>query len=269
MAGKGTKGQVTPFIVIGLLLLIGALYLAYVTTRQPVVPKAPPQIASIHDALQSCFRNTADAALFELGLDGGWYGEPPNAIKISIFTDVPIYLSGAGLTFPSTTVFEQQLANVLIAEAEGCIRAGPWEEMGASVRERAPARVSVDIQQRSVIAYYEYPIEVEKNGVVHLLETFSFTVQRSYGFLIDQVRLFLEEHLEDYPFMCISCVTERAGALGYEFVAAPHDQYPDIVVFKFILPGERSPIDDYPLPFSFAVQYPTPEAFLQQARRAP
>jgi len=66
------RGQITVFIIIAILLLIGVSVYIYLSEEKEVKKEAPEAAKPIFNYVQSCLRNTARSGLRAIGDHGGY-----------------------------------------------------------------------------------------------------------------------------------------------------------------------------------------------------
>lgn len=204
------RGQVTLFIIIGLLLLISAgVYIAYtkvvvekpfVERARPTIAEVPVEFAPVRDYVTTCLKSAAKDGLKRIGSFGGYINPPaanpvePTESKAVLFApqssmSVPYwwYLSSpndcegnceyqleipALQRTPNKVSVEGQLDDYVSKKVKECV--GEYSALGAqgfSVKEGS-RKVESNVAKDSVFFVLEWPLNVERNGKGYKIDKF-------------------------------------------------------------------------------------------------
>jgi hypothetical protein len=166
------KGQLTVFIIIGLILLVSAGLVLYLTTQRVVKPIeeeiiVPEDVRPVYEFVQGCANDAAREGLGLLGLQGGFIRLPgiiertPTAyIQIDTFNafKVPLwYYEGEDRT-PSLGYMEREISRYVNERLKECTGAfEPFQERFAVV-EQANATTRTMIADNEVILRISWPL---------------------------------------------------------------------------------------------------------------
>src|SRR3989338_9220413 len=99
MLGSGKKGQVTVFILIGIVALILIVMLFYFVLREVKIPtdeitKVPARLSPVESFVSDCVSQTARKAFDLLGSQGGWisvqdFSAENDVLKVSSGIKIP------------------------------------------------------------------------------------------------------------------------------------------------------------------------------------
>ncbi|MEM4254007.1 MAG: hypothetical protein QXR48_01315 [Candidatus Woesearchaeota archaeon] len=162
------KGQITIFIIIGLILLVSIAIATYLTTRQVIKPIeeeviVPEDIRPVYEFVQTCANDIAREGLGILGLQGGFINLPgiiertPTAhipIDSANYFKVPLwYYEGEDRT-PSPTYMEREISRYVNERLKEC--AGEFEPF----KERFIITEEGNISTRTIIADNEVILRI-------------------------------------------------------------------------------------------------------------
>lgn len=166
------KGQLTIFIIIGLILLMSISLVIYLTTREVVKPVeeeviVPEDVRPVYEFVQSCANDIAREGLGLLGLQGGFINLPgiidrtPSAyipIDSANYFKVPLwYYEGEDRT-PSLGYMEREIARYVNERIKECTgEFEPFQERFA-VREEGNVTTRTIITDDQVILRISWPL---------------------------------------------------------------------------------------------------------------
>ena len=172
----GRKAQVTVFIIIGLVLVLGVGIIIFTQKQSAPSPRAvPSNVQPVNDFVIGCIDQVGKDALTILGAQGGYIKLPsviernPNAhvrqdpqglVKTPFW-----YYEGEDRT-PSLEFMEREVASYIKENLPACIDNFQAFEKQASVREKGALVPVVTIAEKQVIMTLRWPIEVNKGGQV-------------------------------------------------------------------------------------------------------
>ncbi len=119
------QGQVTIFIILGLVLLM--VVALVILTKEEVIKIKPEELiptekGKIENFIAACIKNVGEEALFQMGLQGGFIKTPPEIstdasrhLRISSFLVVPYWTYGEITEIPAKEELQQRM-NVYIQE---------------------------------------------------------------------------------------------------------------------------------------------------------
>jgi hypothetical protein len=169
------KGQITLFIIIGLILLVSVSIVVYITTKQAVKPVeeevlVPDDVRPVYDFVQSCANEIAKDGMGLLGLQGGFI-ELPAIIERTPTSYIPIdtadyfkvplwYYEGEDRT-PSIGFMEREISRHVNSRIRDCT-AG-FEAFGDKfkVSEEGNASIKTTIADNEVIMKITWPLAVD------------------------------------------------------------------------------------------------------------
>jgi hypothetical protein len=188
---RNKRGQITLFIIIGIVVLFGVSAFLYVNQQvkkqnQPSVTEVqniPADLGPIKEYVQNCVDELAKQGFISLGLQGGYiqppktYIEPPYAITIGNVNDK--------VSIPNLDEVKRQFQLYVKEVLQGCT-AGfePFLQQGFSVKEDTP--ISDLTFGNQTIIKIKYPLTISKEGTNTTLSDFVTSVPIRFRY-IDEV----------------------------------------------------------------------------------
>jgi hypothetical protein len=172
------RGQITLFIIIGLILLVSVGIVVYLTTERAVKPLeeeviVPEDVKPVYDYVQSCVNSLAMEGIGLLGLQGGFIQLPgiiertPTAyipIDSENYFKVPLwYYEGEDRT-PSLGFMEREITRHINSGLKDC--AGSFEPFKdrMSITEEGNVSTTTMIADDSVILRISWPLALSFGG---------------------------------------------------------------------------------------------------------
>ncbi|MBI2565268.1 hypothetical protein HYV79_04790 [Candidatus Woesearchaeota archaeon] len=213
------KGQLTLFIILGLILLILAGVLIYwytlepaITEKLPAIAVVPEEIKEVSDVFSSCLKENLEQALIQLGMHGGFLETKTflhnslspteagaNSIKLTRESSLILpywwYLSNSNQcdrtgncefkqNKPSFTSIQQDLTKKLKEQIPICI-ALVQTMPGYEVKAKEQPFFDILFQKESISALVKYPLEIKKGEVVKTIDQFLAVVDLNLREILD------------------------------------------------------------------------------------
>jgi hypothetical protein len=170
------RGQMTAFIILGLLLVLVVsivLYLQYnIGSSQPAA-LVPPEIKPIYDVIDGCVKEASEQAIRRLGAQGGYLQLPPVIDHVPTsyvtvddvgFMKVPFwYYDGEDRT-PPLSLMETQLAADILLRASECIDNFSAVGDRITMLEKGQMKVGVTIAKENVVVRTTWPLRWNEAG---------------------------------------------------------------------------------------------------------
>lgn len=192
---KSKKGQITLFIVIGLILLLGAgiaIYLAVLRepavieqAELPAVQQVPAEAEPIREYVRNCIYETAKEAIIKLGEHGGYIStenlkynpfEPTEdeAVQFSRNSELIIpywsYLKSQNTCSqncefatkrPTTSQIKRQIETYIDTQLTECLGTYSLFPTYTFYERKAPSTTAT-LGKQNIVVYTEYPLRVER-----------------------------------------------------------------------------------------------------------
>jgi len=159
------KGQLTPFMILGLIILIIIILLVFLSqtdlidTAKGIVIKSvavPEQAKSFTFYVEGCIKEIAEEGLDLMGMHGGYVFVPNNlrsnpyrSLRFDEFTSIPYWVGESGEDIPTREFMEEQLKGYIEASFDERCEFDDFLERGYRV-DYEEIRVSVKINDDSV-----------------------------------------------------------------------------------------------------------------------
>ena len=199
------RGQITYFLILGLMLVIVAGFIIYVrniNVKKPNIEK-PSESADtdiVKSYAETCIKIIAEEALFsKIGPQGG-YINPKSQPNIdsgkSRYNSDPIQFEGKSVPYfleeltingdtryytfiPTLDSIEKKLENQIKSEFDNCFDSSIFKDKGIVITEpidKNKVKVSVNANREDVSINFQYPLIVKKGTVQSNLDEFSLTL---------------------------------------------------------------------------------------------
>ncbi len=248
----GKKAQVSLFILFGLIVIISVLFLEYVNFNETgeINEEMPASPVSVTAAVESCLKDTANEAVIEIGLQGGYYDLPPKSVD-NFFSMVPYYFYDDHELMPSIETIETEISKYVGVYFEFCL--SDLTEMFPEYKiTYGTIKTYTTIAEQGIIVSAELPITLEQGDKTQELDKFSVS--------LDGIRLLqmynavnesMQEQLKEPSLICTSCLVD---------IGENYDLYFDLerlneTIVIFTVTDYNSTLNDEPYTFVYANKY--------------
>lgn len=226
------KGQVSLFMVIGVLILISSLLVVFITMQgggdgREVLetPIYDPQKLRLY--IQTCLDDVTPPLLRQIAHDGGMlnWSENPLVYKGEGYYYVCNHVDGRGCMNKLITRgrMEDELNHFIKKGVEGCLNFTPFEDMGYQVQDK-PMNVSTIIGVSEVLVELDYPIRLVKDDIEVSVDDVKGMYSSYLGYLHDVATLALNSEIEDHFFDQDEFMREH----GHTWIEK-YKPYPDVI----------------------------------------
>lgn len=184
---KNKKGQVTIFIILGIIMLLAvALIIAMqkelVTfEKKEVLPTEKGQVQSF---ITKCIEDVGDEALTRLGIQGGYITVPASIekevnqhLKLSDFLMVPYWLTGPNLRIPSIDDMKFQIDNYVEDNLPVCLFELEDFQQSYDIIEKDQIKADTEIVKGKVIFNVNWNVEVRNKAGETVAELLQHTFE--------------------------------------------------------------------------------------------
>ncbi len=246
------KGQITAFIIMGVLLLAMIGLLVYMlSVKETYKPNSSGALESspVRIFVEECFEKTSVDSIYVISSQGGYYSVP-EPYKNYLNRKIPFYYIFGHSNHPSIHTVEQELSAYVKAELPKCIKNfEEFKRKGYTIKER-DIKPGVRIAEESVIFDMEYPVEIIRGESSTRIEDFLEIVEFDLRSVLETAGSIAEKQAEESNKMPLSFLLELAAEEGfsYEIVdfAEPNQ------LFNLVFEDQSLP---EPLVFSFVIGY--------------
>ncbi len=200
------KGQVTVFIILGIVILsVGGLLLYLVQNtqkeklrfEQAKVTLVESKAQAVQSLMENCLLEATERALLFISRQGGYVTTPEPYLEFSIFK-IPYYFDEKKLSVPDKGVIERQLAQYIEEDVNLCIQQWPPSPWNITLEENPSAQVTISPATVFVLLYVPTTVTVGDSRVG--LDRFQVKIPSTLGTALEVRDSFLAEQ-EKYPDM--------------------------------------------------------------------
>tara|TARA_Y100000310_G_scaffold225018_1_gene226926 strand:+ start:447 stop:1184 length:738 start_codon:yes stop_codon:yes gene_type:complete len=242
------RGQVTIFVIIGLVLVV-VLGLVYYFQDNLQLNPSSQQLSSELEATRGfvyeCLEEVAKEAAFEVSLQGGYYELPTTSINNS----VPYYYFNGNKNIPKKNIIEESISSYIDDTIDFCINDFyVFDDFSINANEIDSI---VSIKYSNINVLLEYPLVIEKNDItVKDNDEYNINLDLPIISMLDLSSNVIFNFIEDDGAICASCIIDLAldNNISIELLQGFDE---DI----FILEDKNYEFDDLSYKFVFGVKY--------------
>ena len=173
----GKKGQITIFIILGILILFAAV-LVILMQREVVVFKPgeliPTKKGQIENFLTACIQEKGEEAIFLIGLHGGYINvsqqiqkDASQHLKLSPFVVVPYWAKGETTRIPPLKDIKLRIDNYIESELRDCLLENKQFNKSYNFVEKSSIKANTEIVDKKVIFNVRWDLDIkDKAGEV-------------------------------------------------------------------------------------------------------
>jgi len=257
------RGQVTTFIVLGLLVLLGAGLLFYLTgTRQARLATTSLETQLSFEQLtpeayvQFCVEQTASKALFYLGFIGGDIQPDPNPFYFRYDDHYMLpywYYKGKSYLPTKTEAEKNYLSRYVDTKLKSCL---DWTNLPQYDITESNVKTTTTIGASDVTFLIDYPVTVSQEGRSRQLEPqYTTTIKLRLNEILTIAKIIIDKEVEDDLYIhwdYLTDVTKR----NYNITA--YTEADETIVYR-ILDLQNSLYENKPYIFQWANKIKTVE----------
>ncbi len=252
------KGQVTVFVIVGLLLLFAALgWWLFEKEETFVETPAPPFLGPVKNSLDQCLERTLNEGLILLGKQGGYYHPPAPVETFPVFS-VPYYFYQENQVIPSLGTIESELSNYVNDHIRDCDLT-VWENQGYHFTLGTPRAVS-RFGSSSVILELEYPVKAQKDQQETTLTQFTATARLDFREIYQVLQSLAVKQEEEPQVILVGFLSELAEKHNFQYVTTNLGREKVLYTLYF----RQASFSAEPYTFAFLGKYDWPEKFLPE-----
>ena len=169
-----SKGQVTIFIIVGILLVLAVTLVIFV--RKEIITFKPEEIiptekGKVENFLTACIDQVGHDALVRVGLQGGYIELPFDVVDdngrrldISPTLAVPYWAYGPETSIPSLQQIKEQIDDYLEENVRGCLFSLEVFQESYDLIEKSELTANTEIVQNKVIFNLHWDVEIRSKG---------------------------------------------------------------------------------------------------------
>jgi len=169
-----SKGQVTIFIIVGILLVLAVTLVIFV--RKEIITFKPEEIiptekGKVENFITSCIDQVGHDALVRVGLQGGYIELPFDVVDdntrrldISPTLAVPYWAYGAQTSIPSLQQIKEEIDQYLEENVRDCLFSMEVFQESYDLIEKSELTANTEIVQNKVIFNLHWDVEIRSKG---------------------------------------------------------------------------------------------------------
>jgi len=240
---KHKKGQVTPIIIVAVLVVAG--FLIYSSVGNGAQGNVDPEIEPIYNFVQECLKESAKEAILENSKYGGYFIYS----KDSLDNGVPYYLKDSRNIMLTKERLQMEIADHINTEIEFCIN--DFKNFPSLKVDAGEIESLVEIKDNKVIINSRYPLGINKAEESYQLEKFNAQIDTKLGLIYDSVVYLMEDQIEHQDSLCVACANDVAETYNLEVSSINFDENVIIMTLK----DDEVKIDNQALVFNYAIEY--------------
>ncbi len=252
------KGQVTAFIIIGILVLFVILLGFFVyeqiskkeTIKEAEIAVQPSEALPAQTFVDACVEEMTKRGSYLLGVQGGYMDVPTPRLP-HLFIDIPFYFYDTTLYVPSRETVQIQLQEYIKKYISTCLsNFATFTEQGYILKANEWDDISALIEDNHIILTAKPAVTFSKGDAFFSLRPIMVQLSLRLGILLSMATEITRVHQESPDYFCISCTQEIAKKYDI-FVDYTLDK--DVVIITLTDP--KFSIEEIPYTYSFALQF--------------
>jgi len=269
MFKRGKKGQITVFLIIGivLLLVIGSFfYLRKEVTLQPEIINQElidvPNGEGVNFFVQNCLASISEEGVLKVGRQGGYYQSPLD-YSILFFDDMmPYYYADEKTMFQTIDGAEKELEKYIEKNLPLCINDFNAFKQEKYLIETGEMQVDVEFGSQVTIKLY-YPISIQRGITVTELSSFVYDVNVNFPKYFSISEQLVNSSLEKPGYVCLTCMDNLAAMENMKIESYPiYDPtyYANDYIWFRLEDKPAKRVSGSNFSFEFVIEYVQPES---------
>jgi hypothetical protein len=251
------KGQLTIFIIIGIVLLAiaGVAYYYMTQIKKTEVSSETSELSSdilpVKAYIDSCIKSVGKDAIFWIGQQGGYYIPPEKSI-VNYYLKIPYYYYLGDSVMPTMDRVERELAAYVNNMLPNCTNnLEEIESLGFNV-EQGTVSTKARISPNMVTFDVNLPVVIKETNKKSSVSDFKVVIGdiRLYT-IYDVARNLTIGQLNDPTSICLSCVANIGTDTGLNIEMERWDTS----TVLFIITDNQSKLDSTPYTYKYAYNY--------------
>ncbi len=208
----GKKGQVTIFIILGILIVVSGII--YFSFRETITEKMRgfSGATAVKEYIDTCFWDSTNGIVYSVGRGGGYVFGP----EFSNETGYNYHYIGNQNYFPNLEKIEEEISLYTTITLLSCVN--NFESFSEFEINRGKVEITTEIKEKYVEVNLNYPISIRKgNNVVHYEDFEKVIVPVRLGEMHSVVKNLIEENYYGETGVCINCITDLAYEHDFVF----------------------------------------------------
>ena len=269
MIKTNKKGQVTVFLIVGIVLIAIAGMILFINKMGTVESLSTGEVTQrdpVQSYIEDCLEEKLEEAIVLVALQGGSYGIPENSVELTLQGSapsiyVPYYYTNEEIRIPNKDNLKEVIRTALEDNADECLDLEPFEEYDVKVNEEKN-EFEVMLSEKRVNVIAKLPIDLiigDSEEIVSLdlittsLDKFQVSVDSDILSLSNIASDLTKEQQKNEDLVCISCLDEIGRNNNLEIETYEVEKEEDVVMFYFLKPKDEDIV------YNFAHKFPITE----------
>jgi len=262
------KGQITVFIIIGIVILfvVGSfLYLSKENTLEsPLVNQnivEMPNGETVGFFVQNCLERVSEDGVLKIGRQGGYYKAPLDYSLIFFDDLIPYYYADDKTLLQSAENSEKELESYLLDNLPACINNFEAFAEQKYVIQTGEMEVKVKYGNQVTIKL-TYPLSIQQGILVKELNYFSHNVDVNFPKLFSTSEKLVKSNLEKPGYVCITCLENLAAMDNIKIDSYPvydSTEYANDYLWFRLEEKSATEVNGQNFSFEFVTEYIIPE----------
>ncbi len=169
MKKSARRGQITIFIIIGIILLFAVGFVIYIATIYPGLNFVTPKETPLGTYIGACLASVTKDAIVQLGTQGG-YIQIPKQVSINdrayysfapgVDPKIPLWYYRGNPTYPYIDTMQDQISQYVLGNIDSCLGNFTSFRDQFNLQLKGNATVNTTITNSNVITILNYPLQV-------------------------------------------------------------------------------------------------------------
>lgn len=233
----GKRGQVTVFVIVGIVIVALILLFLFLRTRVQIGPitidNLEDQLEPIREHIEECMLERAELDIIRMGEQGGFLTTPIGTFReyqgkqVSYLCynikDQPFCRSRV-LTLK---MMEEELTESIKQIAITCLRVEQFRKSGITL-DKGELDINVDIGEDTVVVEATLPVKLIKDDLQAEMTTYSVSLDYPLGRLYEAMRDIVNSEAVVGNFDAVPYVLQKTQLHNKPYIiSCPHGPYPD------------------------------------------
>jgi len=245
------KGQVTIFIIVGLILVVGVVLFFMFRENIFVDPVNPVETNAITTFVQECINSISEEGIYFISLQGGYYKTP--APKVDYLTiEIPVYFEVDKENIPSKETVGNELVKYIEDNLPVCVdNFKSFKQRGIEVTSEDISGTA-EIKEEKILLEIDYSLTVKQGTSKSKIKN-PFESQLNFDFnsKYSIVQKIVNNQKENPGFLPLGFITNLAYNEGFSYETISVDEKNTIISLAFIELNKP----EQSFVYSFAVRY--------------
>ncbi len=248
------RGQISLFVLFGLILLVAFGFISYLNSLQTVPEKEkkkaielPNYALPLNNYIQGCVQQTAEDAVQLIGLQGGYF-KPAHYLDNFFYITSYLYYNGESYML-SKDEMEKEISSYLMQNIGKCANLSVFREQGYEIDASEPSAETI-LTNSSVAVNIYYPVSIGYLGSRIKISDFTASIPVRLGYIRDVVEEIVNETVIEPDWVSVNTLTKHDLSITIK------PRHPALVYF---VRDDKSALDENEnYLFIFATKYDMP-----------